>query len=149
MKEEPINPGYINHIFPIPGWKQTNFNRSEFFNAILEDGGLKFDYGIDVVIDFIKLSLTIKYIQKAKENDNGLEVISFFRSFRVVKVADIYPKDLLVVLEHCISILNQEMKEQNPPLKYLPEKFAIPVWEDHILLLEQIAQGLNDKVQYP
>lgn len=148
MKEEPINPGYVNQIFFLSG-KQTCFNRSEFINSTVEDKGLRFDYQAQILDDFIKLGITIKYIRVAKETNSELDVITLFKSFRITKVAEIYPKDLLVVLEYSIDILNKDMMAEKNLPKGLPIAFPRPLYEAHTALLEQIAQDLNDKVQYP
>ncbi len=148
MKEESINPSYANKIFFLSG-KRTNFDRSEFVNATVEDKGLIFEYEVQISNAFIKLGITIRYIRIAKETNYELNVITFFKSFRIVKVSDFYPRDLLVVLEYCIDILNKDIKAEKTEIKGLPAEFSQPLWEDNILLLEQIAQDLNGKVTNP
>lgn len=148
MKEECINPGYINNIFRLSG-KRTNFNTSEFVNGTIQDKGLKFDYDTYISGDFMKFGITIKYIRLAKETNSELDVITFFKSFKIVKVAEIYPRDLLVVLEYCIDILNKDVNNEKNLPKGLPTEFNPPLYEDHVLLLEQLAQDLNDEATYP
>lgn len=142
MKDEPINPGYINQIFEISS-KETCFNRSEFINATVKDKGLIFTYEVDILDEFIRLRIIIKYVQSAMETGVDLDVINFSRDFRVAKVHTIYAKDLLSVLQHCINIINQALLINTEQLKYLPKEFPIPVWESHQQLLENIANDLN------
>lgn len=145
MKETPINPGSSNLIYPLSELREV-FNRTEIMNGTIEDKGMDFDYRIEAFPEFTRLAIDIQYTHFAKDSDYILKVLQAPYSFLIKMVTIMFPKDLLVVLEYCIKGINHAAALQVPRLKNLPPVFPPPIWEDHKLLLTEIAQGLNDTI---
>lgn len=142
MNEKLINPGYANPIIELE-IRNTQFNSSEFANADVQDKGIDFSYQTDIYKEYSRLRLNLKYIRTTIDGNNELLLIDFFRGFKVGRVNQIEPKELLIVFEYCVDELNKELEFKSSQSKNFPTNLPSPSWEDCREILENIAQDLN------
>ncbi len=142
MNEEVINPGYSNKIYEL-SHKNTRFNKSQFINTEVEDKGICFSGHVDCYKEYVRLTITVKYIQIAKETSQILEVIDALYSFKLFKISEINPEDLLIVLQNCIKRMILAKKLETYSFPNLPAIIPEPLLEDNVTLLKELSEKIN------
>lgn len=142
MNEEVINPGYSNKISEL-SHKHPRFKKSQFINTEVEDKGICFSWDVDCYEEYVRVIITVKYIQIAKETSQILEVIDARYSFKLLKISEINPGGLLILLQNCIKRINLAKKLETYSFPNLPAIIPEPLFEDNIALLKELSEKIN------
>lgn len=142
MNEEPINPGYSNQIFEFSE-KKPNVNRTQFVFADISDAEMTFEYELQFMKEYIKLSVDAICHVKSKNGGTSIEPIKNKYSYKIITAHEILPEELLIILQNCTERLSLALEQEIPPLQTLPKGLPNPLWADNAESLTLLSQKIN------